>query len=82
MIGKQPHMKIVGEATNQKDALAVASREQPEIIILDIRLGLENGADIIPELLHIAEESRIIVLTGVVGRAVAPAADGTPYEKQ
>jgi len=24
----------------------------------------------------------IIVLTGVVGRAVSPAADGTPYEKQ
>jgi two-component system nitrate/nitrite response regulator NarL len=65
MIDKQPHMKIVGEATNPADALAIASREQPEIIILDLCLGPENGADIIPELLRIAEESRIIVLTGV-----------------
>lgn len=65
MIEKQPHMQIVGEATNQADALAIASREQPEIIILDICLGSENGADIIPELLRVAEESRIIVLTGV-----------------
>ena len=29
MIEKQPHMKIVGEATNQADALAIASREKP-----------------------------------------------------
>ena len=65
LIEKQPHMKIVGEATRTSDALAIASREQPEIIILDLCLGSENGADIIPELLSIAEETRIIVLTGV-----------------
>jgi len=65
LIDKQPHMKIVGEATNTPDALAIASREQPEIIILDLYLGNENGADIIPELLSVSEESRIIVLTSV-----------------
>ena len=65
MMEQHPHMQIVGEATNQADALAIASREKPEIIILDICLGKENGADIIPELLSISEESRIIVLTGV-----------------
>ena len=65
MIEKHPHMKIVGEATNPTDALAIASREKPEIIILDLCLGAENGTDIIPELLRITEESRIIVLTGV-----------------
>jgi two-component system, NarL family, nitrate/nitrite response regulator NarL len=65
LIEKQPHMKIVGEVTNPADALAIASREKPEIIILDLCLGSENGADIIPELLQITEESRIIVLTGV-----------------
>jgi DNA-binding NarL/FixJ family response regulator len=65
MIGKQPHMKIIGEASNQADALAIAAREQPEIIILDLCLGTENGATIIPELLRVAEETHIIVLTGV-----------------
>jgi two-component system, NarL family, nitrate/nitrite response regulator NarL len=65
LIDRQPHMKIIGEAINTADALVIAAREQPEIIILDICLGQENGADIIPELLSIAGESRIIVLTGV-----------------
>jgi DNA-binding NarL/FixJ family response regulator len=65
LIERQPHMKIVGEVTTPADALTVASREKPEIIILDLCLGAEDGADIIPELLRIAEESRIIVLTGV-----------------
>jgi DNA-binding NarL/FixJ family response regulator len=65
MIETQPHMKIVGETGNRADALAIASREKPEIIILDICLGLENGNDMIPELLRVAEESRIIVLTAV-----------------
>jgi two-component system nitrate/nitrite response regulator NarL len=65
LIEKQPHMKIVGEACNRSDALKIASREQPEIVILDLCLGDENGADLIPEVLRVAEESRIIVLTAV-----------------
>ncbi len=65
MLEKHPHLEIVGEAANLADALAIASREKPEIIILDLCLGQENGTDIIPELLRLSEESRIIVLTGV-----------------
>lgn len=65
MIEKHSHMMIVGEAVNHAEALDIASREKPEIIILDICLGMENGNDIIPELLRVSEESRIIVLTAV-----------------
>lgn len=65
LIEKKPHMKIVGEAWNRADALKIATREQPEIILLDLCLGAENGADAIPELLSVSEESRIIVLTAV-----------------
>jgi two-component system nitrate/nitrite response regulator NarL len=65
LIEKQPHMTIVGEACNRSDALKIASQEQPEIIILDLCLGDESGTDLIPELLRIAEESKVIVLTAV-----------------
>jgi DNA-binding NarL/FixJ family response regulator len=64
-IDKHPHMKIVGEACTPADALKIATREKPEIIILDLCLGTENGADIIPELMRVSEESRVIVLTAV-----------------
>jgi DNA-binding NarL/FixJ family response regulator len=65
LIEKQSNMKIVGEACNRSDAIKIASHEQPEIIILDLCLGEESGLDLIPDLLHVAEESRIIVLTAV-----------------
>ncbi len=65
LIEKQPHMKIVGEAASAEEALKIAAGEKPEIIILDLCLGADNGTDIIPELTQVSEESRIIVLTGV-----------------
>jgi DNA-binding NarL/FixJ family response regulator len=65
LIDKQPHMKIVGEASNSADAIAIATKEKPEIIILDLCLGTDNGNDIIPELMRVSEEPRIIVLTAV-----------------
>jgi two-component system nitrate/nitrite response regulator NarL len=65
LINGYPHMAIVGEASTTADALKIAAREQPEIIILDLCLGAESGAEIIPELMKVSEESRIIVLTAV-----------------
>jgi DNA-binding NarL/FixJ family response regulator len=65
LIEKQSFMEVIGEACNRSDALKIASREHPDIIILDLCLGEESAVDIIPELLHINEESRVIVLTGV-----------------
>jgi two-component system, NarL family, nitrate/nitrite response regulator NarL len=65
LIDKHPHMKIIGEACNTADALKIAARDKPEIVILDLCLGADSGADIIPELMRLSEESRIIVLTAV-----------------
>jgi two-component system nitrate/nitrite response regulator NarL len=63
LIEKQPGMMVVGEASNKDEALAITSREQPEIIVLDLCLGEENGMDFIPELLAAAEGAKIIILT-------------------
>ncbi|MCI0485421.1 MAG: response regulator transcription factor [Blastocatellia bacterium] len=65
VIQGEAEFKVVGEAGNKSDGLRLASEEQPDIILLDIDLGGENGVDLIPELIGAAEHARIIILTGV-----------------
>jgi two-component system nitrate/nitrite response regulator NarL len=65
LIQSQASMQVVGEAGNKAEAIALAAREQPDIILLDLILGRENAVDFVPELLSAAEKTRIIVLTGI-----------------
>lgn len=65
IIRAQHNMMLVAEAGNCQEALAAAAREQPDLILLDLDLGQEDGTGLIPDLLAAASRARIIVLTGV-----------------
>jgi DNA-binding NarL/FixJ family response regulator len=65
LIESRPGLVVVGEAANHADALSLAAREQPDIILLDLALGAESGRDLLPELRSAASQSRVLVLTGV-----------------
>jgi DNA-binding NarL/FixJ family response regulator len=65
LIERRPGLIVVGEAANRADALALATREQPDIILLDLDLRSENGIDFLPELFAAACAARVIVLTGM-----------------
>jgi len=54
----------VGAAT-VAEALALAAHTQPDILLLDLDLGGEQGAARIPALLEAAPAARLVVLTGV-----------------
>jgi len=66
LIENQQGLKVVGEAAGRADALELAEREQPDIILLDLSLPGTDGIDLIPELQAVAKEARILVLTGVL----------------
>jgi two-component system nitrate/nitrite response regulator NarL len=65
LIESRPSLKVMGEAGNRADALNIASREQPDVIVLDLNLGNDNGLSLLPDLLGVAKDAHIIVLTGV-----------------
>jgi two-component system, NarL family, nitrate/nitrite response regulator NarL len=65
LIENQPGLRVVGEATDRGAAIHSAAREQPDIILLDLDLGDENGLDLLPELRTAAKGARVIVLTGI-----------------
>jgi two-component system, NarL family, nitrate/nitrite response regulator NarL len=65
LIRGRPGMRVVGDADNRADAVALAAREQPDVIVLDLDLGADSGLDVLPELLRVAAQSSVIILTGM-----------------
>jgi DNA-binding NarL/FixJ family response regulator len=54
---------VAGHAHNESDLLLTVSEVKPEIVIMDINLGSENGLEIAEKVRKIAPEVRILILT-------------------
>lgn len=59
---EQPALQLAGSATTGEQALALANRLQPDVIILDVDLGDEDGLALIPRL-RLVCDAAIIVFT-------------------
>ena len=64
-IETRPGMVVVGDAGDRAGALAVAAREQPDVVVLDLDLGGVSGLDLLPEILGAAPGASVIILTGL-----------------
>jgi len=65
LLDTAPGITVVGTAPTVAEALALAAHTQPDILLLDLDLGGEQGAACIPALLEAAPAARLVVLTGV-----------------
>ena len=67
MIGSEPDMAFVGEATTGAEAVRLFEAVQPDIVLLDLRLPDMSGIDVIKILRESHPAARIIVLTTYQG---------------
>ena len=65
LIEHDKRMQVVAQAGNKDEALERAASTRPDVIILDLVLGDEDGLSFLPELCQASPESRVLVLTGV-----------------
>lgn len=65
LIEQNQTMKVVAMAGTCKEALEEAVKERPDLIILDLILGDEDGLTFIPVLREKVPESKVLILTGV-----------------
>lgn len=56
-------MRVVGEAGSVAEAVAVCTREKPDVVLLDIRLPDGSGLEACRQILQRAPEAKIVVLT-------------------
>jgi two-component system nitrate/nitrite response regulator NarL len=65
LIENSPRMEVVGMVGNRSEALAMATAKMPDLILLDLDLGEENGLEFLADLQKAARNARVLVLTGV-----------------
>jgi two-component system, NarL family, nitrate/nitrite response regulator NarL len=83
---ESPRMEVVGKATNGPDAAYIAREKKPDILLLDLFLGVEKAANLIPDLLR-EGQFHIIIFTAfhdqaAIEEAVLNGARGVMYKEE
>jgi DNA-binding NarL/FixJ family response regulator len=81
VLASQPDFDVVGEAGNGEEAVAAASRLEPDLVLMDLRMPVRSGVDASAAILAVRPSTRIVVLTtyasdGEVLRAIEAGAVG------
>jgi len=63
LIETEPGMELVGEAKDGIEAVELAKRFQPDVILMDLHMPKKDGVEAITEIKGENPESRILVLT-------------------
>jgi DNA-binding NarL/FixJ family response regulator len=63
MLAGQPDFEVVGEAANGAEALSLALRLKPVVVLMDLRMPEMDGVEAITQLRAQLPETRVLVLT-------------------
>jgi DNA-binding NarL/FixJ family response regulator len=67
MLANEPHLALVGEADNGRDALEQYRRLQPDVVLMDLRMRGIDGIEATREIRREFPQARIIALTSYDG---------------
>jgi DNA-binding NarL/FixJ family response regulator len=57
--------EIVGEAVNGAEAIEVAGKLKPDIVLLDLSMPVLSGLEALPRIRAVAPDSKVVVLSGL-----------------
>ena len=63
ILGSKRDIEVVGEAENGAEAVALAERRRPDVILMDIRMPVLDGVEATRRLVSAGSPARILVLT-------------------
>ena len=65
MIEQVDEYKVLGEASNGREAIEAAAKYQPDIMTLDITMPELDGIQAVPEILKVSPKTRIIMVSAM-----------------
>ncbi len=63
LLSAEPDMEVVGEATNGEEAVQLAERLRPDVVVMDISMPVKDGLEATAEISERLPKTRVLVLT-------------------
>ena len=63
ILGEQPDMEIVGEAGNGREAVELAGRLKPDVVVMDVAMPELNGIEATRRIGELAPHARVLALS-------------------
>jgi two-component system, NarL family, response regulator len=63
IVNQQPDMEVVAEAGDGAEAIALYERQQPDVMVLDLRMPKLDGAAVVQQLIGAHPKARLLIMT-------------------
>ncbi|WP_374688729.1 response regulator [Promineifilum sp.] len=63
LLERHPSFTVVGEASSQEEAVAMAEEQQPDLVLMDIRLAGGSGIEACQQIKERLPDTKVIMLT-------------------
>lgn len=57
--------KVIGEAEDGEEAVFCARKHQPDLVVLDISMPVQDGLEALPQVLEAAPGSKVVMLSAL-----------------
>lgn len=70
VLGLEPGIEVIGEAGDGREAIMLAERLQPDVLLLDIAMPVMDGLEALPRVREVSPATQVVVLTGVAAASI------------
>jgi two-component system, NarL family, response regulator DevR len=70
LLEREADMEVIGEASTGTEAVRIATRDQPDVVLLDVKLEDLDGPEVCRRILGVAPRTAVVMLTSYLQDAV------------